>query len=379
MQIVFASSNSIAFNPRLHSIRGLAAFAVLLFHWEQFFPAGGIWLQQFVLAESLIDPTVYIGFGWLGVPLFFILSGWLLGGQVIQARMSFRYLGRFWGRRFLRIYPAVWAELIVLLLIASLIPGLVGQASYDTLLLQFLLWLNLPPFMATPLNLVWWTLPVELSFYLLLPFIGWLARKVRWQLLLFVSLAITMSWRYWIFSTAEVDNYLLVLPVLDSLIGTLFTFMLGFSLNFLPLNFEEGRQKWGLVMGLIFLLALIHWQIQLDAVYWAGHWILVVWPPMAALAIAVVVFHLQHPMPLMGWLSSPVLVWLGHVSFGVYLWHFQVMRAMALLFPDYWSTPSASVLALVIATPATLFLASLSYYLVERPLMGWGKKKLSGG
>lgn len=379
MQIVFASSNSIAFNPRLHSIRGLAAFAVLLFHWEQFFPAGGIWLQQFVLAESLIDPTVYIGFGWLGVPLFFILSGWLLGGQVIQARMSFRYLGRFWGRRFLRIYPAVWAELIVLLLIASLIPGLVGQASYDTLLLQFLLWLNLPPFMATPLNLVWWTLPVELSFYLLLPFIGWLARKVSWQVLLFVSLVITMSWRYWIFSTAAVDNYLVVLPVLDSLVGTLFTFMLGFSLNFLPLNFEERRQKWGLIMGLIFLLALIHWQIQLDAVYWTGHWILVVWPPMVALAIAVVVFHLRHPMPLMGWLSSPVLVWLGHVSFGVYLWHFQVMRAMALLFPEYWSTPSASVLALVIATPATLFLASLSYYLVERPLMGWGKKKLSGG
>ena len=375
--IVFASSNSIAFNPRLHSIRGLAAFAVLLFHWEQFFPAGGIWLQQFVLADSLIDPTVYIGFGWMGVPLFFILSGWLLGGQVIQARISLRYLGRFWGRRFLRIYPAVWAELIILLLIASLIPGLVGQASYDTLHLQFLLWLNLPPFMATPLNLVWWTLPVELSFYLLLPFIGWLAGKVSWRLLLGVSFAITMSWRYWIFSTAEVDNYLVVLPVLDSLIGTLFTFMLGFSLNFLPDNVDERRQKLGLLLGVVSLLSLMYWQLRMDSVYWTGHWILVVWPPMVALAMAGIVFHLREPIPLMDWLSSPVLVWLGHVSFGVYLWHFQVMRAMALLFPDYWSTPSASALALLVAIPATLILASLSYYLVERPLMGWGKKKLS--
>ena len=35
------------FSPVLHSLRGFAAVAVLLFHWEQYFPAGGHWLQQF--------------------------------------------------------------------------------------------------------------------------------------------------------------------------------------------------------------------------------------------------------------------------------------------------------------------------------------------
>ena len=149
------------FQPSLHALRGIAALAVLLFHWEQHFPAAGQWLQQFFPADTVLDPTSYIGFGWMGVPLFFILSGWLLGAQVVANEPSPQFLRRFWLRRFLRIYPAVWAELLVLLLVAGAIPGLVTQAGYDTLPFQFLLWVNLPPVMVEPLNLVWWTLPVE--------------------------------------------------------------------------------------------------------------------------------------------------------------------------------------------------------------------------
>lgn len=365
------------FNPVLHALRGLAACAVMLFHWEQFFPAFGSALQEYVPADSLVDPTVYVGFGWMGVPLFFILSGWLLGGQVIHADISPGYLRQFWTRRFLRIYPAVWAELLILLLIAGSIPGLVNQASYDTLHLQFLLWLNLPPFMAAPLNGVWWTLPVELGFYLLLPLLGWCAGFINWRILLLSSLLITLGWRFWIFASAEVENYVAILPVLDSLLGTLFTFMLGFSLNFLPDALTVKQRRIGLIVGLALLLALMQWQLWMDAVYWSGHWILVVWPPLVALAIAVLVYHLKEPLPSMAWLSSRLLVWLGHVSFGIYLWHFQVMRAMVLLFPDAWSTPAQSGLALMIAVPVTLVLAALSFYLIERPLMGWGKRKLT--
>ena len=117
------------FNPILHSLRGCAACAVVLFHWEQHFPAAALWLQQFFPADTVLDPTSYIGFGWMGVPLFFILSGWLLGAQVLANEPSPQFLRRFWLRRFLRIYPAVWAELLVLLLVAGAIPGLITQAG----------------------------------------------------------------------------------------------------------------------------------------------------------------------------------------------------------------------------------------------------------
>jgi peptidoglycan/LPS O-acetylase OafA/YrhL len=54
-----------------------------------------------------------------------------------------------------------------------------------------------------------------------------------------------------------------------------------------------------------------------------------------------------------------------------------VMRVMVLLFPDMWGTPGQSLLALLVVVPITLGLAALSFYLIERPLMGWGKKRLS--
>jgi peptidoglycan/LPS O-acetylase OafA/YrhL len=364
------------FNPVLHSLRGCAAVAVLLFHWEQHFPAGGHWLQQHFPAQTLLDPTIYIGFGWMGVPLFFILSGWLLGAQVISNKAMFS-LRRFWLRRLLRIYPAVWFELAVLLLLAGLIPGLITPAAYGTLPLQFLLWINLPPAMAEPLNLVWWTLPVELGFYLILPLLGLISRAVDWRVMLVGALVITLSWRSWIFLTANTANLMPTLPVMDSLIGVFFTFMLGFSMNFLSLNPSARARRIIFWFGAILLLALMQWQLTLNDVYWTGHWILVVWTPMVALAIALLVFSLREPTWEWRWLGSKVLVWLGHVSFGIYLWHFQVMRALVLLWPELWSTPSMSLLALIISLPATLALAAVSYYCIERPLMLWGKDRFN--
>jgi len=50
------------------------------------------------------------------------------------------------------------------------------------------------------------------------------------------------------------------------------------------------------------------------------------------------------------------------------------MRVLVLLYPDLWDTPATSLLALLISLPATLTLAALSYYVIEKPLMRWGKK-----
>ena len=91
------------FNPHLHALRGIAATAVLLFHWYQFFPSAAEFIRPPTLAGTLLDPTIYLGFGWMGVPLFFVLSGYLLGAQVIGADINVLFLKRCWLRRFLRI------------------------------------------------------------------------------------------------------------------------------------------------------------------------------------------------------------------------------------------------------------------------------------
>ena len=109
----------------------------------------------------------------------------------------------------------------------------------------------------------------------------------------------------------------------------------------------------------------MQWQLSLNEVYWTGHWILVVWTPMVAVAIALLVFSLREPE----WKWR----WLGRVSFGIYLWHFQVMRALVLLWPELWSSPSMSLLAWVTGLPATLALAALSLLLRRAAPNGLGK------
>jgi peptidoglycan/LPS O-acetylase OafA/YrhL len=193
--------------------------------------------------------------------------------------------------------------------------------------------------------------------------------------MLLAALLITLSWRSWVFLSVNADNLMSTLPVMDSLIGVFFTFMLGFSMNFISAKPSARARRVIFWSGVISLLALMQWQLTLNEVYWTGHWILVVWPPMVALSIALLVYSLREPTWEWQWLGSQALVWLGHVSFGIYLWHFQVMRALVLLWPDLWSTPSMSLLALIMSLPATLALAAISYYCVERPLMAWGKHR----
>ncbi|GIR70798.1 MAG: hypothetical protein CM15mP74_20490 [Halieaceae bacterium] len=62
----------------------------------------------------------------------------------------------------------------------------------------------------------------------------------------------------------------------------------------------------------------------------------------------------------------------GSRSFGIYLWHFQVMRVLILLYPNLWDTP-ATVCWPFSSPPATLVLAALSYYLMKT-VNGLGKK-----
>ena len=359
------------FSASLHGLRGLAALAVVLFHWYQIFPALSRQIEPLFPEGSVLNPVSYFGFGWLGVPLFFVLSGYLLGSKVIDQRLNRAFITRFWRRRLLRIYPAVWFHLLVLLALAPHIAGLVKPEMWDSLGLQFLLWINMPPQMQAPISNVLWTLPIELSFYLLLPFLGAISRRVQWVVVLVGALFITLGWRaYWLLSQ-DLNNYVVLLPYLDMLPGTLFTFMAGYSLNFLHPVASPLVRRACLILSFTGFIALLQWQLLFNEVYWTGHWILAVWPPCVALTIAAMVYFIDQPSMPVRWLGHPIMVWLGNISFGVYLWHYPIMRAMKLSAPDLWLSPLLSFVALPAALLLALPIATLSYRFIERPLMGW--------
>ncbi len=154
--------------PALDGIRGIAILLVLISHGMSFLqPAPGS-----VLPRLLV-------FGWCGVDLFFVLSGFLITGILIRTRNAGNRASSFYVRRVLRIFPIYYLTLIVLFVLAAGSPamrfmvGLTGvteHAVFFGYLQNWLLFWN-----PMPHSIVghFWTLAVEEQFYLIWPVIVW--------------------------------------------------------------------------------------------------------------------------------------------------------------------------------------------------------------
>lgn len=358
----------LAFNPNLHGLRAIAALGVLLFHWGSIFPVhhhlhqlgepyGVFWFFSF-----------FIGFGWVGVPLFFVLSGFLLTSQLLLKPMP---LSTFWLRRLLRIYPGVWFQLLVIAILAHFIVGLPEVAWGWGTLANALLFINLPPWNIEPINGVWWTLPVELSFYFLLPALLWWSKKISlWRVVLVAALLSTL-WRYSLITWLDRPSYSGVQTLLDALPGSLIYFCCGMLIASWSNQRSVRLFAFLLFSGVASVLGLLAGIIAVFDEYWTGHWLLVLWPVLCAPAVAMIVFAASTSVPRLGWLRSRLLVFLGDISFGLYLWHLPVLFAIKAYWPEHSSALMDSLLALFLCMAITTCMASISYYCVERPFMRW--------
>ena len=158
--------------PALDGIRGLAILLVILFHLVQ---GSGVIrgsLPSFVVKGSSL--------GQLGVDLFFVLSGFLITGILIDTRDDPRYFRNFFGRRTIRIFPLYFSALAILLTLPKQWISEVGSAEAS----PWWMWTylsNVPPtYLGTSVRFPhFWSLAVEEQFYLGWPFLIWFVRP-KW-------------------------------------------------------------------------------------------------------------------------------------------------------------------------------------------------------
>jgi len=175
--------------PELDGLRGFAILQVISIHYfynpTANLPAGLHFLQSF------------FALGWTGVDLFFVLSGFLIGGILLDVRTSPHYFKSFYIRRFFRIVPLYYLWLLCLVALVYLRgsalqaqpaqPGIDWQLLGHFLFLQNL-WANYSSTLAVWWLGVTWSLAIEEQFYLVAPFlVRFLSRR---NLVIFLSFVI---------------------------------------------------------------------------------------------------------------------------------------------------------------------------------------------
>lgn len=149
--------------PELDTLRGIAVSLVVLFHAFAF---------TYGLRELSGLPKFFVELtmgGWVGVNLFFVLSGFLITGILLDTKNRKDFYRRFYSRRALRILPLYYAVLALLFVLVR--AGLVARhASWSFLGLSAIYLSNVTPFFGVPMQYaVLWSLSVEEHFYLLWP------------------------------------------------------------------------------------------------------------------------------------------------------------------------------------------------------------------
>jgi len=178
--------------PALDGIRGLAICLVLWWHFA-ISPLRAN-LQNLQDHPWLLRIAELGRFTWSGVDLFFVLSGFLIGGILLDASRSPSYFSTFYIRRAYRILP-LYAVIILSTLVLVAIYGHLGWATYAIELFYYVLFLQNFRMAATqsfgPLGLgATWSLAIEEQFYLTLPIlVRQVSRSVLWRLLLSAVLA----------------------------------------------------------------------------------------------------------------------------------------------------------------------------------------------
>jgi len=155
--------------PTLDGLRGIAIFLVMLLHYEvRWWP----WRTDFTRPLWAVMRE-----GWLGVDLFFVLSGFLITGILIDTKANQGYFRNFYARRTLRIFPIYFAYLAVVFLILPALPRIAAWQAETPFATQIWFWSYLSNLLVGMHN--WdasprlvghaWSLAVEEQFYLIWP------------------------------------------------------------------------------------------------------------------------------------------------------------------------------------------------------------------
>lgn len=352
-------------------LRALAVIGVILYH---------------------LNPKLFIG-GYLGVPIFLVLSGYLVTDHMRAAyeQQGFYDTTNFYLRRVKKLYPqmitVLWLASAYILLFQRNLLAKLNQIVFTNLLNVYNFWqiangqsyfarfaANESPFVHL------WTMSIEAQFYIIWPLVIWLLFKFvhKTKTKVWVILALT--------ALSAIEMALLFKPGQDTsriYYGTdtrFFSLGLGAALAFIwPTNrltkqLSQHDTMLLDIMGGVSLIAMLfmgcsHLMDPQAAFAYRGGMLL--FSLFTTILVAVIADPGSHWNQ---WLTNPVFNWIGSRSYGIYLYQFPVM----IFFEDKVTNVAAHpLLYQLIEVGLILLISEITYRLIEKPFgkVSWRKTK----
>lgn len=328
-----------------------------------------------VFAEWSSNKAVFrwfLLFGELGVNIFFALSGYLIGAillRQVDTINQFAVVKQFWARRWLRTLPAAYISAAVLWIVAA-------PSNIRDYLASILFVGTIDPLHVSSEIPFWWSLGAEELFYFIIPLVLFaLAQRLTRPWIMGVALTGMVVWslasRTWLLWHIPANSWEAIKYVtytrLDSMV-------------------------WGI---------LVAW-MRIDRPAWFQRLAHIGYAPgLATVAVGVMLFVDNQRWPILsvmvshvcmtvgtallipaceslvtlGWrVLDRVIAWIAVISYSLYLYHVMVMLRMSreIGAATSWSMLASNALLYV---SASLALAALSYYFVEKPVLAWRDRR----
>lgn len=362
------------YSKTLDGLRGLAIIMVMLFHFNFVFE-----------------------FGWVGVQLFFVLSGYLITSILLEEKENSLgyYLKRFYWRRTLRIFPLYYAYLILVGFIF-----IITKQPSD--FLEFLPFLSTYTFNLYPLFETYsyhdlyfthfWSLSVEEQFYLIWPLVIFFCSQKQLRVVLIVIIVGAPISRWLldiILQAKDLPSYYVGQTVYRFTLGQWDGFAIGALIPVFGLTKKITSTRGPLLYT--FLLVLIVGFVNMYLYFSKGTSLSFssLGYPIAETAngqhiwsytvlnvfFLFLILYAQNPgigYPLINrFLGSSWLIFTGKISYGLYVYHWMIWMAYGkYLSPNIEST----WIGLIIYLSTCFIVASFSFYLLEKPLLFWKDK-----
>jgi peptidoglycan/LPS O-acetylase OafA/YrhL len=339
---------SAPYRADIDGLRGIAVLAVVAFH-----------------AFPEVCPS-----GFVGVDVFFVISGYLISGIILADIASNRFTYRsFYSRRIRRIFPSLAVVLVACLSLGwlyllpdeflSLGKQTAGSAAF---LGNFIAWRQTGYFdQIGDLNLLvhLWSLGVEEQFYLIWPMLlaGFVARRWISALTGLIALSLALNVIF-VSRSPDATFYLPASRLWELLIGAFLAAAEHQHSRFAVMTrrlFRLENSQWCAVLGVLALAASL---IFIDETRRFPGW----WALLPTLGAAALILAGPTAWPNRHVLSSAPLVLIGLISYPLYLWHWPLLVFGRIL----TESPSRNSQAVLVAL--AFILATLTYRLVERPI-----------